>query len=135
MPQRKVKKELDTPEAFERALREELSVSADFGLPLSVLVLRVKDPRGSFEPETVRLLSQAVRVADLICQPDPSELLIALPNTEIGDARVVQARLRSTVPEAAFGRVHRAKGDAPATLLERARDAARASEPPSLPGS
>lgn len=128
MSQRKVKKELDTPEEFEHALREELSVSADFDLPLSVLALRPRAPQGEFAPEVVRSALDALRVADLICQPGPAELLVALPNTETEDARVVEDRLRKALPEAAFGIVHRAKDDAPGTLVARARAAAKSGE-------
>ncbi len=129
MPRRKVKKELDAPEAFEQALRDELSISADFDLPLSVLALLTKDPRGRFEPEAVCLALGALRLADLICQPDPRELLVALPNTRMDEARVVEARLRRVLPESAFGVVQRAADDEPETLLERARGAAKAPEP------
>jgi hypothetical protein len=62
------KKELDTPERFEEVLRDELSVSAEFDLPLSALALRARE---GFEPEAVRRALEAVRVADLICQPIP----------------------------------------------------------------
>jgi hypothetical protein len=48
---RTVKKELDTPERFEEVLSDELSVSAEFDLPLSALALRARE---SFEPEAVR---------------------------------------------------------------------------------
>ena len=126
MPQRKVKKELDTPDGFEQALREELSVSAEFGLPLSVLALRPKDPQVGFGPEDIRVALEALRVADLICHPRPSELLVALPNTKTDDARVVEQRLRSVIPRADFGIVHRATDDRAETLLQRARAAARA---------
>ena len=128
MAKRKVKKKLDAPEAFEEALRDELSVSVEFDLPLSALVLRVEE---GFEPETVRRALEALRVADLICQTDPAELLVALPNTKAGDARVVEDRLRSAAPEAAFGVAVRARGDTVETLLKRARDAAATTPDPS----
>lgn len=126
MAKRKVKKELDAPEAFEEALRDELAVSADFDLPLSALALRVGE---GFEPETVRRALEAVRVADLICQPEPHELLVILPNTKAEDARVVEERLRTAAPEAAFGVTVRAHGDTVETLLKRARAAATTPEP------
>ena len=82
-----------------------------------------------FEPETVRRALEALRVADLICQPDPAELLVALPNTKAADARVVEDRLRKAAPEAAFGVAVRARGDTVETLLKRARDAATPRDP------
>jgi len=117
---RKVKKELDAPERFEEALREELSVSADFDLPLSALALRAGE---SFGPEAVQRALEALRVADLICQPDPAEMLVVLPNTKAQDARVVEERLRKALPEAAFGVAVRDRGDKVETLLKRARGA------------
>lgn len=123
---RKVKKDLDTPEHFEEILRDELSVSAEFDLPLSALALRAEE---SFEPEAVRRALEALRVADLICQPDPAEMLVVLPNTEAQDARVVEARLRKAVPEAAFGVAVREGGDKAENLLKRARGAVAASGP------
>ena len=127
---RKVKKELDTPERFEKALSDELSVSAEFDLPLSALALRAKE---SFEPEDVRRALEALRVADLICQPDPAEMLVVLPNTKTQDARVVEERLRKAVPEAAFGVAVRARGDKAENLLKRARGAADVSRPSADP--
>ncbi len=126
MAKRRVKKELDAPEAFEQALRDELSVSAEFDLPLSVLALRAEP---AFEPETVRRALEALRVADLISQPDPTELLVALPNTKAKDALVVEERLRKAAPEAAFGIAARAPGDTAETLLKRARGTATTPEP------
>lgn len=123
---RKVKKELHSPEVFEQSLREEFSVAADFELPLSVIALRAGEE--GFEP--VRSALQTLRVADLICQPHPAELLVVLPNTGAAGARVVEARLRSAVPEAAFGLVYRIEDDGPQSLLDRAA-AAHSSEPSS----
>ena len=118
MAKRRVKKELDAPEAFEQGLHDEPSVSAEFDLSLSALALHAEV---AFEPETVRRALEALRVADLICQPEPAELLVVLPNTEAGDARVVERRLREAAPEAAFGVAVRAGVDSVETLLERAR--------------
>ena len=123
---RKVKKDLDTPERFEEVLRDELSGSAEFDLPLTALALRATD---SIEPEAVRRALEALRVADLICQPDPAEMLVVLPNTEAQDARVVEERLRKAVPEAAFGVAVREGGDKAENLLERARGAVDTSDP------
>lgn len=104
-------------------------MSAEFGLPLSVLALRPRSSQATFGPEDIRLALEALRVADLICQPRPAELLVALPNTKTDDARVVEERLRSAIPAAVFGVVHRARDDRPETLLERARAAALSDGP------
>ena len=77
---------LQTFDAFEEALREEISVSSEFVLPLTVLALNID---GGWEEEDVRRTLGAIRTADLITQPDASEVLVALPNTAIPDARVV----------------------------------------------
>ena len=121
---RKVKKELDTPERFEEVLRDELSVSAEFDLPPSALALHARE---SFE--VVRRALEARRVADLICRPDPAEMLVVLPNTKVQDARVGEARPRKAVPEDAFGVAVRGGGDEAENLIGRARGAVDASGP------
>jgi hypothetical protein len=83
---RSTKKVLQTFDAFEEALREEISVSSEFVLPLTVLALNID---GGWEEEDVRRTLGAIRTADLITQPDASEVLVALPNTATPDARVV----------------------------------------------
>ena len=115
---KKVRKELQDPEAFEGALQEEISVSSEFVLPISVLALRVE---GGWSDEATRRALDALRTADLVCQPEPDEILIALPNTETDDARVVEERLRAAVPEAAVGVAPFARGDTVESLVKRAR--------------
>ena len=115
---KKVRKELQNPEVFEGALREEISVSSEFMLPISVLALRVE---GSWSTEATRRALDALRTADLVCQPEPDEILIALPNTETEDAHVVEERLRAAVPEATVGVASFAQGDAVEGLIKRAR--------------
>ena len=117
---KKAKKELQTPEAFEKTLREEISISAEFSLPLSVLAMRVEN---GWSPEAIRRALDTLRTADLVSLPDPAELLVALPNTKMSDARVVEERLRKAVPEATLGVAPYARGDAAENLVERARDA------------
>lgn len=115
----KIRKELQDPEVFERALREEISVSSEFVLPISVLSLRIE---GGWSEEATRGALDALRVADLVCQPVPDEVLIALPNTATDDARVVEERLREAVPEAAaVGVAPFTSGDTVERLIERAR--------------
>jgi hypothetical protein len=58
-------------------LSDELPVSDEFDLQLSAL-----RAREGFELEAVRRELEALRVADLICQPDPAEMLVVLPNTK-----------------------------------------------------
>ena len=131
MGKKRARKELQPLGVFEKALREEISVSAEFDLPLSVLALLMQ---GGWEEVTVRRALDALRAADLIAQPDPEELLIALPNTKTADARVVEERLRKAVPEAAFGVAAYERGDRDKDLLRRARTAIRpAAEGPQTP--
>lgn len=115
---KKVRKELQEPEVFEAALREEISVSSEFVLPISALVLRIA---GGWSDGATRRALDALRTADLVCRPRPDEILVALPNTETDDARVVEERLREAVPEAAVGVAPFAQGDTAESLTERAR--------------
>lgn len=122
MGKKRTRKELQTVEAFEKALREEVSVSNEFDLPLTVLALDIKD---GWREEDVRRALAALRIADLVARPDLEELLVVLPNTKTADARVVEERLHEAVPKAAVGAAPYRRGDAAEDLLERARAAAR----------
>jgi hypothetical protein len=113
-------KELQTFEAFEQALREEISVSAEFDLPLTVLDVNVE---GGWKEEDVRRALDTLRVADLVAHPDPEELLVALPNTVTAAAQVVEERLRKAVPVATFGIAPYRQGDRVEDLLKRAQSA------------
>ena len=125
---KKTRKELQTVEAFEKALREEISISTEFDLPLTVLALVIKD---GWQDEDTRRALAALRTADLVAQPDPGELLIALPNTITVHARVVEERLREALPKATFGVATYKQADAAEDLLKRARDIAwRVTESP-----
>lgn len=115
---KKTRKELQDPEVFDAALGEEISVSSEFVLPISVLSLRIKD---GWSDGATRGALDALRVADLVCRPVPEEVLIALPNTATDDARVVEERLREAVPEATVGVALFASGDTAEGLIERAR--------------
>lgn len=109
-------KELESAEGFEVKLREEISVSEEFDLPLSVLVLE-----GSWDVSSTRRVLDSVRAADLVAKLETTRIAVALPNTVPGDARVVEQRLREAVPEAAVRLTERRTGDGPGDLLERAR--------------
>ena len=115
---KKVRKELQTLEFFEEALGEEILVSSEFVLPISVLALRVG---GGWSAEAARRVLDALRTADLVCQTEPDEILVALPNTETNDALVVEERLRVAVPEAVVGVTPFAQGDTVESLIKRAR--------------
>jgi hypothetical protein len=119
MPKRK-KKELQTNEEFEGTLGEEISVSTEFDLPLSVLVAVL-----DWTPESTRRALDALRTADLITQTADDELAIALPNTVSENARVVENRLRAAIPEASVGITAHRTGDTIPDLLSRARAAVR----------
>ena len=120
---KKRRKELRSLEEFERELREEISVSVEFDLPLTiVLALNI---RGVWDRRTVRRALDVLRVADLATRSAPEELLFALPNTTAADARVVEERLREAVPEATSGVAAYREGDSVDDLLDRARSAAR----------
>lgn len=119
MPTRK-QKELQTVEEFEGTLGEEISVSTEFDLPLSVLVA-VMD----WTPESLRRALDALRTADLVARTAEDEIVIALPNTVSENALVVERRLRAAIPEAAVGVTTHRTGDTVPDLVSRARAAAR----------
>ena len=117
-----MRKELQTLEAFEKNLREEVSVSAEFDLPLAALALVVED---HWQEEDIRRAIDALRAADLVALlPASDKLLIALPNTKTADARVVEERLREAVPKTTVGVAPYRRGDTAEDLLERAQQAA-----------
>jgi len=121
MPNRKVKKELQALEVFEKSLEEEISMTTDFDLSLSVLVVQRDD---GWDEDSTRLALEALRVADLVTATTPEEISIALPNTRTEDALIVARRLREAVPEARLGITPHYNGDAVPDLLRRARDSA-----------
>ncbi len=114
---KKARKQLQDPEVFEEALREEISVSSEFVLPISVIALRVG---GGWSAEVTRRALDALRTADLVCQTEPDEILVALPNTGTDDALVVEERLRAVVPTAVVGVAPFAQGDTVESLIKRA---------------
>jgi hypothetical protein len=109
-----------SPEAFERALEEEMSLSAKFDLPLTLLVVRTED--GS-DPETTRRLFEVFRTAEFVTRPNPSELAVILPNTDSDGARADERRVRKVLPDADVGLATREWDDEASDPLERARGA------------
>jgi hypothetical protein len=125
---KRTKKELQTVEAFEKALREEVSLSTEFDLPLTVLAMSIKD---SWEEGDIRQALDALRTADLIAHTDEPEIVVALPNTVAAHARIVEERLRARLPAAAFGVAAFKQGDDAEDLLKRAHnDTLRTEEDP-----
>ncbi len=122
MSKKRTRKELQTVEAFEKALEEEISVSAEFDLPMTLFHARVE---GGWGEDAIRRALDSLRAVDLIALPDPVEILIVLPNTSAEVARVVEERLERAVPEATLGVAAYARGDDAGDLLERARTALR----------
>jgi len=107
-------------ETFERALEEEMLVSAEFGLPLTLMVIRTE---GGWDPETTRRLLGILRTAEPATLPTPSELAIVLPNTDLNSARAVERRVREILPDADVNLATREPDDEVSGLLERARGA------------
>lgn len=127
MPKRKPK-ELQSVEEFEGTLGEEISVSTEFDLPLSVLVAVLE-----WTPDSTRRALDALRTADLVTRTADDEIAIALPNTVSENARVVERRLRAAIPEAAIGITAHRTGDTVPDLLTRARAIARGTGRESAP--
>ncbi len=105
-------------ESFERALEEEMSLSAEFDLPLTLLVVRVAT---GLDPETTRRLLGVFRTAEFVTRPTSSELAVILPNTGPDGARAVERRVREVLPDADVGLATREPDDEVYNLLERAR--------------
>jgi hypothetical protein len=109
-----------SPEAFERALEEEMSLSAKFDLPLTLLVVRTEDWS---DPETTRRLFEVFRTAEFVTRPNPSELAVILPNTDSDGARADERCVRKVLPDADVGLATRVWDDEASDPLERARGA------------
>jgi|SRR5215217_6696575 len=110
MRKRRTKEPL-SPEAFELALEEEVALSAEFDLPLTLLVIRAKS-----EPDP-----EIFRTAEFVTMPDPSEIAVILPNTDPHGARALERRVRRVLPDADVGLATREPDDEASDLLERAR--------------
>ena len=127
MRKRRGTREPLSSESFEWALEEEMLVSAEFDLPLTLLVARAED---GWDPEATRRVLDSLRAADLVAQLHPRELAIVLPNTAPGSARAVETRVRKALPSARVGLAAYEPGDAVPDLLERAQRAAAEAEKP-----
>lgn len=108
-------------ESFELALEEDMSLSDEFGLPLTVIVVRAK---GGLDPQTTRRLLDVLRTAEPATLPTPSELAVVLPNTGPDSAHAVESRALEVLPDARVGLAVYQPGDAVLDLLGRARSAA-----------
>jgi hypothetical protein len=106
-------------ESFERALEEEMSLSAEFDLPLTLLAVRAKT---GLDPETTRRLLGVFRTAEFVTRPAPSELAVILPNTGPDGARAVERRVREVLPDADVGLATGGPDDQAYDLLDRARN-------------
>ncbi|HET7270476.1 MAG TPA: hypothetical protein VFI90_05255 [Rubrobacter sp.] len=107
-------------ESFELALKEDMSLSDEFGLPLTLMVLRANE---GLDPQTIRRLLDVLRAAEPATLPTPSELAVALPNTGPDSARAVESRALKVLPDARVGLAVYQQGDAFPDLLGRARSA------------
>lgn len=97
---KKARKELQDPEVLARVPAQELSVSSEFVLLISVLALRVES---GWSTEAIRRALDDLRTADLVCQPEPDELRVTFPNTQTNYARVVEEWLREEVSGSVIG--------------------------------
>lgn len=124
MTGRPIRKELQSTEDFLRALGEEVSVSRDYGLPLTLLVVVMEE---GWTTEGLRRALASLRVADLAAWLEPRELAVALPNTGPEDAGIVEERLREDVPGVRVARAAYHLDEAAEALLARARRTAAGS--------
>lgn len=113
-----MRRQIQGPEDFDGAVREEIGISSEFGIPLCALSVRLP---GGPDVELTRLLLDEIRAADPVTAVSPDELAIVLPNTPPGDARLVAERLLAVAPGAEIGEAFHEPGDTPETLLGRAR--------------
>src|SRR3712207_5116598 len=105
-------------ETFVRALEEEMALSAEFDLPLTLLVVRAKE---DLDPETASRLLGVFRTAEFVTRPSPSELAVILPNTDPDGARAVERRVREVLLDADVGLATREPDKKGQDLLKRAR--------------
>ncbi len=117
---RRRKKEPLAPEAFMRALEEEMALSAEFDLPLTLLVVRAKE---DLDPVTARRLLGVFRATEFVTRPSLSELAVILPNTGPDGARAVERRVRDVLPGSEVGLATREPDEKVSDLLRRARGA------------
>lgn len=99
-----------------------MSLSDEFGLPLTLLIVRAKE---GLDHQTTRRLLDVLRTAEPATLPTPSELAVVLPNTGPDSARAVESRALEVLPDARVGLAVYQPGDAVLDLLGRARSAAQ----------
>ena len=126
MEKRRRKREPLPPEAFVRALEEKKALSAEFDLPLTLLVVRAKE---DLDPGTTRRLLGVFRTAEFVTLPSPSELAVILPNTAPDGApdgaSAVERRVRDVLPDADVGLATRREPDQEVSDLLRRAPGAR----------
>jgi hypothetical protein len=120
MDDRRSPKEPLSLEFFELALEEDMSLSDEFDLPLTLMIVRAKE---DLDRETTRRLLDVLRTAEPTTLPTPSELAVVLPNTSPEGARAVESRALKVLPGARVGLAVYQPGDAVPDLLGRARSA------------
>ncbi len=118
MEKRRRKRDPLPPETFVRVLEEELALSAEFDLPLTLLVVRAEE---DLDPETTGRLLGVFRTTEFVTRPGPSELAVILPNTGPDGARAVERRVREVLPDADVGLATREPDEKGPDLLSRAR--------------
>lgn len=123
MDRRTKQKELQSFEEFVKALREEIEVSSQYDLPLTVLACRIE---GGWSEESIKHALDTLRSADLIALPEHGNLFIALPNTSAEAALAVKKRLARTVPRIRTGVAGYRSSEKVEDLLSRGREAVRA---------
>jgi hypothetical protein len=116
-----VRKELQSPEEFGEAVREEIRISSDMELPLHALSVLLPDPLYGPDADPDRLLDE-IRLADLVTAVSPEEIALVLPNTSPDNARLVAGRLLAAVPGAEIGAAPHSPGDTPESFIGRARE-------------
>ena len=114
-------KKIRPVEDFERALGEEISISIEYDLPLILLLVFRRD---GWNPRATSRILDALRAVDIIAQPGPREIAVALPNSGPDAARAVERRLRRVLPDIAVGLTSRRDGDEAQDMLNRAHRAA-----------
>jgi GGDEF domain-containing protein len=103
----------DGPEALSRRVEHEYVRSVRFRHPLGVALLtldgrpEMERAHGeaaveAFDDAVVAAARRALREADILFRPGPSEIALILPETEPAGCRVVAERLRATVAHLLF---------------------------------
>ena len=118
MEQGPERKDLQELADFERSLGEEVAVSAEYGLSLTLLTARIED---GWTAEATRRALDTLRVADLVAQQSPQDIVAALPNTATDTAWAAEERLREAVPEAITWKTPWAPPETAGELMDRTR--------------